>query len=232
MLTRHDQTVSDCRRVIEHLREGGVRHIGFKDVGVEPEVLKALHEDIKALGAISYLEIVSTDANSALASARLGVDLGVDRLLGGTWVDDVLSVTSGSHTEYYPFPGRPTGHPTALRGGPDQIAADCESFEARGCAGVDLLAYRATDAAPLELVRAARSAVNGRLIVAGSVTSLEQVNHLAAEGVDAFTVGSAVFAGEIDQQSALLESQLRVVQRWVDETSIGTGSPSGNAGAQ
>ncbi len=38
---------------------------------------------------------------------------------------------------------------------PDRIADDCRRAEAAGCAGVDLLAYRATDANPLDLVRAA-----------------------------------------------------------------------------
>jgi hypothetical protein len=38
-----------------------------------------------------------------------------------------------------------------------------------GCAGIDLLAYRATDAEPLDLVRAARAATSGRLVVAGSI---------------------------------------------------------------
>jgi len=65
---------------------------------------------------------------------------------------------------------------------------------ARGCGGVDLLAYRATEADPLDLVRAARRGVNGgRLIVAGSVSSARQIHALAAAGADAFTVGSAVF---------------------------------------
>jgi methylmalonyl-CoA mutase cobalamin-binding subunit len=232
MLTRQDQTVTDCRRVIERVRQSGVNHIGFKDVGVDPDVLAALHDDIKALGAISYMEIVSTNAVSALSSARLGVDLGVDRLLGGTWVDDVLSVTSGSGTEYYPFPGAPEGHPTVLGGSPEMIADHCRTFEAKGCAGVDLLAYRASAAAPMDLVRAARAATNGRLIVAGSVTSIAQVTELAEVGVDAFTVGSAVFSGEIDPRAALMESQLDVVRQWVGETNAVSNLPGQPTGAR
>ena len=38
---------------------------------------------------------------------------------------------------------------------------DCARFEKAGCAGVDLLAYRATEAEPIELVRAARKAMKG-----------------------------------------------------------------------
>ncbi|KAB1141036.1 hypothetical protein F7R91_34020 [Streptomyces luteolifulvus] len=50
----------------------------------------------------------------------------------------------------------------------DRIAPDCHPAEAAGCAGVDLLAHRATEADPLDLVRAARAATTGRLVVAGS----------------------------------------------------------------
>jgi hypothetical protein len=83
---------------------------------------------------------------------------------------------------------------------------------ARGCGGVALLAYRPTEAAPLDLGRAARAALPGRrLIVAGSVTSPEQIEALAAAGVDAFTIGSAVFDGSFSPANGSLRSQIRAV---------------------
>jgi hypothetical protein len=208
MLTRDDMTVTDCREVAKELAGSGVCHIGFKDVGVEPAELARLHADIKELGATSYLEVVSTDKRSALTSARIAVDLGVDCLLGGTWVPETLDLVRGTETGYYPFPGRPEGHPTQLAGTTERMAADCRVFEQAGCAGVDLLAYRATEADPLDLVRAARRALTGRLIVAGSVTSARQIRDLRQCGVDAFTIGSALFAGSINPRAALLRTQL------------------------
>lgn len=127
------------------------------------------------------------------------------------------TVVSGSDTGYYPFVGQPVGHPTALRGTPDAIAADCEAADRHGFAGVDLLAYRAEDAEPLELVRAARARLRGRLIVAGSIESHGQVSALRALGVDAFTIGSAVFAGRLDRRAGLVSSQLRAVEHMLSE---------------
>ena len=35
MFTRDDQTVEDCLEVFEAIRDVGLTHLGFKDVGVE-----------------------------------------------------------------------------------------------------------------------------------------------------------------------------------------------------
>ena len=212
MLTRSDQTVSDCLDVLDDIQAVGLRHIGFKDVGVAPEVLAELARQIRQLGATSYMEVVSTSPEAVLRSARVGREIGVDRLLGGTQVDEVLEILAGSGVQYLPFPGRPFDHPTKLGGAPAQVEEDCRRFRARGCAGVDLLAYRATEAEPLELVRAARRGLDGGvLLVAGSVAGPEQVRALAAAGADAFTVGSAVFDGSFSPHVGSLRSQLRAV---------------------
>ena len=99
-----------------------------------------------------------------------------------------------------------------LGGGPEEVAAHCRRFVAKGCAGVDLLAYRATEAEPLDLVRAARAALGDRtLIVAGSVDQPARIRALAAAGADAFTIGSAVFNGAFSPRKGALLSQLRDV---------------------
>ncbi len=209
MFTRDDQTVEDCLEVFDAIRDVGVRHLGFKDVGVGARVLARLVERIKAAGATSYLEVVSTTPEACLRSARTAVEIGVDRLLGGTAVEPILEIAAGRGVAYYPFPGRPEGHPTRLGGRPEDIARDCRQFARLGCAGVDLLAYRATEAAPLDLVRAARAATPGHLVVAGSVNTPARVRELRAAGADAFTVGSAAFDGSFSPRKGLLASQLR-----------------------
>jgi hypothetical protein len=158
------------------------------------------------------MEVVSTSPQACLASARAALEIGVDRLLGGTEVDGVLDLIKGSDIQYYPFPGYPFDHPTRLGGGPADTSAHCRSFMAKGCAGADLLAYRATDAEPLELVRAARAGLSdGYLIVAGSVDSPAKIRDLAAAGADAFTIGSALFNGAYSPRKGALSSQLRDV---------------------
>ena len=210
MLTRQDQTVVDCLAVMDAIRPAGLTHIGFKDIGVELDTLKTLHRAIKDQGATSYMEVVSTSQDAMLNSARVARDLGVDRLMGGTDAAGVLEVLAGSGTAYYPFPGRPIGHPTRLGGQPEEIEAQCRRFRDMGCAGVDLLAYRATEADPLELVRAARRGVgDGLLICAGSVDSAARIGALAEAGCEAFTIGSAAFDGSFSPRKGLLVHQLR-----------------------
>jgi hypothetical protein len=208
MLTRDDQTVADCLAVLDAIRDVGLTHVGFKDVGVDARTLGALADGIRRTGAVSYLEVVSTTPEACLRSARIAVEIGVDRLLGGTDAGPILDVLAGSRVAYYPFPGRPEGHPTRLGGTPETVAADCRRFAALGCAGVDLLAYRATEADPLDLVRAARTATPGLVIAAGSVNSPARIRALRAAGADAFTIGSAAFDGSFSPRKGLLRSQL------------------------
>ena len=211
MLTRADCTVPDGLDVLEELRPLGLRHIGFKDVGISPDAAAQLVARIRAAGATSYLEVVSTSDAACARSAQLAREIGVDRLLGGTQVEQILAILDGSAVQYLPFPGRPFGHPTRLAGTAADIAADCRRFRALGCAGVDLLAYRATEADPLDLVRAARAATDGYLLVAGAVSDATRVRALAASGADAFTVGSAAFDGSFLPGAGSLQAQLRAV---------------------
>jgi hypothetical protein len=75
MLTADDRTIPDARARLDEALEGGARHIGFKDAGLPFAELKGLADAIRAAGGRSYLEVVSLDADSELASARAAVDL-------------------------------------------------------------------------------------------------------------------------------------------------------------
>ena len=210
MLPRNDRTVDDCLDLMEQIRPVGLQHVGFKDVGVEPATLKALTNAIHASGATSYMEVVSTTPEACLASARVARDLGVQRLLGGTQVADIMQILEGSSTTDYPFPGKPAGHPTKLGGSAEDVEAHCKSFAASGCAGCDILAYRATEADPIDLVRAARRGLGAGkyLIVAGAVTSFERIKAVKVAGADAFTIGTAVFDGSYSPTKGSIISQL------------------------
>lgn len=211
MMTQADRTVGDCLEVFDEVADLGLRHVGFKDVGVAPEVLEALHRRIKDAGATSYLEVVSLTPETARQSALAARRLRVDRLLGGADAPAILDAIAGSGIDYYPFVGSPHGHPTSLSGSLEEIARDCRRADQLGCAGVDLLAFRADTASPMDLVRAARAALRGRLVVAGSISSPDQVAELAAEGVDAFTVGTALFEERFAPGKPSLRQQLAEV---------------------
>ena len=211
MLTRQDQTVLDALDVMAEIRPLGLTHIGFKDVGVDKPTLKALNKAIKAAGATSYMEVVSTSPEAALQSARVAADIGIDRLLGGTDVSETLAILKGTSIAYYPFPGKPVGHPTKLGGNAALVESHCRQFTDMGCAGVDLLAYRATDDDPIALVKAARKGLGRKagLICAGSVDSPQRIGDLKAAGCDAFTIGSAAFDGSFSPRKGRLLSQLQ-----------------------
>jgi alkanesulfonate monooxygenase SsuD/methylene tetrahydromethanopterin reductase-like flavin-dependent oxidoreductase (luciferase family) len=211
MLTRSDQTVTDCLETWDAIADVGLTHAGFKDIGVDLATLRQLNQRIQASGATSYLEVVSETPEACLQSARVAVDIGVNRLMGGTQVDEILALLDGTGIEYLPFPGLPVGHPTKLGGTPELVVDQCRAYEAAGCAGVDLLAYRATDADPIDLVRAARSALSGTLLAAGSVDSIARIEALHDAGADAFTIGSAIFDGSFSPHLGSITARLRAV---------------------
>ena len=92
MLTRNDKTVEDARDHVSTALKAGVKHIGFKDVGVSFDTLNLQNEDILKGGATSYLEVVSLDKQSEVMSAKAAKEIGVNNLLGGTNVSEVLSL--------------------------------------------------------------------------------------------------------------------------------------------
>ncbi len=211
MLTRSDETIVDCLDTWTAVEHVGLRHAGFKDVGVDIATLIDLNRRMQSRGVTTYLEVVSTSTDACLRSARAAVEIGVDRLMGGTQVDQILAVIAGTGIDYLPFPGLPVGHPTKLGGDAALVEQQCKEFDRKGCAGVDLLAYRATEADPIELVRAARRGTQGYLVVAGSVSTVEQIEHLRGAGADAYTIGSAVFDGSFSPRKGHIVSQLRDV---------------------
>jgi hypothetical protein len=209
MLTRNDETVEDCLETWALIDSVGLTHAGFKDVGAPLDTLHELNRRMLSCGVTTYLEVVSTSHEDCLRSAAVGVELGVNRLMGGTQVDEILALTRGTGVEYLPFPGVPIGHPTVLGGSAETVEQHCKEFDAAGCAGADLLAYRAIDADPLDLVRAARRGTSGYLVAAGSISTHEQIEGLRLAGADAFTIGSAIFDGSFNHRKGSITALLR-----------------------
>ncbi len=208
MLTRNDRTIEDATSIVDAACDAGVTHIGFKDIGVPPATMRDLVAAIHRRGGTCYLEVVSTTPEAVVRSLEAGSALGVDRILGGTDLAAAKRIL-GDLSGYFPFPGRPVGHPTQLFGSASLVAEHTRTARALGCGGVDLLAYRATEADPIELVRAARASLaGGTLIIAGSVHSTAQIHALAAAGADAFTIGSAVFDGSFSPKKGTFRGQI------------------------
>jgi hypothetical protein len=215
MLTHHDKTVQNCLDVYGSLSGIGLRHVGFKDVGVDRATLKELTRRIKADGSVAYVEVVSQTPETIRQSIKASAELGVDRVLGGQDIELAMDTFRKDGPSYYPFPGRPQGHPTKLGGTAPEVEADCRGAMSAGCPGVDLLAYRATEAEPLDLIRAARRGLGekGYLIVAGSIDSPQRIKAVAAAGANAFTIGSAVFEEAFAQGVKGVRDQCKAVLR-------------------
>lgn len=218
MLTRNDRTVPEAAAHLETALLLGVRHVGFKDVGLPLEDLKGLNERIKAKGATSYLEVVSLDRASEIASARAAVDIGVDVLLGGTRVEDVEPVLAGSGVQYFPFPGRIEGHPSVLAGSAHEIAESARSLASRsGVHGLDLLGYRSDLPDIPGLIKAVCAVTDKPVIVAGSIADRARIAAVQAAGAAGFTVGTAALDGEYPASGDALEAQLAAIVRDVAE---------------
>lgn len=211
MLTRNDRTVSDAQAHVETALRAGIHHIGFKDVGLPFEDLRDLAEQIRKGGASTYLEVVSLDRKSEIRSVRAAVELGVDYLLGGTHVEDVLPLLAGSAIRYYPFPGRIIGHPSILEGSQAEIVESAVALaNYPGVAGLDLLAYRSRIDVP-SLMHAVCQVVAKPVIVAGSVDRPEQIDHIRRSGAAGFTVGTSALDGQFPAESPMLSSQLKAI---------------------
>ncbi|MGD1922605.1 MAG: cupin domain-containing protein [Paracoccaceae bacterium] len=214
MLTRNDRTVPEAADHLETALSLGVRHIGFKDIGLPVADLKLLNSSIKAKGATSYLEVVSLDRDSEAASARAALEIGVDILLGGTRVDDELPIIDGSGLQYYPFPGTIAGHPSVLKGSVEQIAESARTLAAHdGVHGLDLLAYRSPLPDIPAMIEAVCKAAGKPVIVAGSIADRDRIAAVRAAGAAGFTIGTAALDGEYPTDDKGLEAQLAAIVR-------------------
>lgn len=196
MLTENDETVPNAIELLDCLRSTGLKHVGCKEVGASPDVLKELVSRVRALGGTSYLELVGSTAEESLAATDRAIEFGFDCLFGGVDPERILSRCKGK-VNYFPFAGQIEGHPVQLRGTASDIAKDCQRLCEAGYPGIDLLLYRAVDDDHARILKACRTAVTGKLFVAGSVNSPERIEQLRNGGVDAFTIGSAILDGSI-----------------------------------
>jgi hypothetical protein len=216
MLTHNDSTVDNALEVLEQVKSTGLRHIGFKDVGATAARQRELADAAHAAGLTVYLEIVSVDKADELNSIDSAIAAGVDWILGGKFAADAVAKLAGTGIKFAPFPGRIVGHPSALEGTIEEIAAHAAQLTSMdGVDGVDLLAYRHTSVDVLELTAAVVKASHGPVVAAGSVVSEEQIRELAKAGAWGFTIGGAIFDGLLPGEKDV-ESQVRTALAFAD----------------
>ncbi|MDC1427964.1 methylglyoxal synthase [Rhodospirillaceae bacterium] len=211
MLTENDRTIIDANAKLTDALAGGARHIGFKDIGLPLEQLKLLADRIREVGGVSYLEVVSLDAQREFESAEAAIKLDVDCLLGGTHATEVLKIIGSNPIRYFPFPGRVVGHPSVLEGSIEEITESAVSLTAlEGVHGLDLLAYRFAGDVPA-LMKSVCEKSTKPVVIAGSINSEERILAAAGAGATAFTVGTAALAGNFPAESEGLISQVHAL---------------------
>lgn len=225
MLTSNDRTIPDARARLEEALEGGVRHIGFKDVGLPFSELRGLADAIRAAGGRSYLEVVSLDAESEMASARAAVDLDVDCLLGGTRAAEVTGLTRDHPLRYYPFPGHITGHPSVLEGPAEAITESARRLaDLEHVHGLDLLAYRFAGDVPALMTSVCKTLAKP-VIMAGSIDSPDRIVETARAGAAGFTVGTAALAGVFPAEGEGFVAQIRAILGFTDRARAQSTAP-------
>ncbi len=217
MLTMDDRTIDGALEVLHSSADTGLHYVGFKDIGTDPEHQREITAQAHRLGMDVMLEVVSTSAEAEAVSVRSAREAGVDWVLGGTNPEAGVAILAGTDIRYCPFPGTVTGHPSVLSGQIDEIAASTTRVcGMAGVHGVDLLTYRHADADPEVLTRAVAEACDGPVIAAGAVVTRQQVDLLARAGAWGFTIGSAIFAGQLDGAPSVV-AQIETVLSWLKE---------------
>lgn len=218
MLTQNDLTVPNAHEAYgEVCHLDALRYVGFKDVGLPVEELRLLAERIHADGKTVTLEVVSESVEAEVHAVEVGLEIGVDWVLGGTNPDMVAPLLTGTDIVYCPFPGRIVGHPSNLRGSLEEIVDDARTLAARpDVGGLDLLAYR-WDGDVLALVQEVVAAVDVPVITAGSIRTPEQIRDMQRLGVWGFTIGGAVFDRELPTPDTTLAGQISYVLELLEQ---------------
>ena len=192
-LTYNDVTIWNAIEIFEQIKDTGCKFIGFKDVGLSEENLMKLRSMIRDAGLNAVLEIVSVSKEENERSVKMGVKLGVDYMIGGTYFDDTLLLLKGTQIKYFPYIGTVLRGFTGdlQRGTIDEIVEDAKKVERLGAHGIDLLSYR-YDGDPEKLTKSVIEAVNIPVIIAGSINSLEMIDKVTELNAWGFTVGTAV----------------------------------------
>ena len=116
MLTYADKTGENALDLFNECKDLPVAHWVFKDVGLSPENVKKVVDEMNAAGKVTFLEVVSLTEEEGLRGAELAVECGFDILMGTVFFDSINGCLKDKPARYYPFPGHVHSHPSILDG--------------------------------------------------------------------------------------------------------------------
>lgn len=218
MLTYNDTTVKDALEIFRECKDAPVTHWGFKDVGLSPEEMKALVQEMKQAGKTTYLEVVSLSEEEGLRGAKIAVDAGFDVLMGTVFFDSILEYLKDKPIKYYPFPGHIFGHPSIMDGTIEDVVAHAKFLESKGVPGMDLLSYRFIGDAR-QLLTEVVKATTVPIVSAGSIDSYRRIAEVWMAGAWGFTIGSALFDKKFVPDGSFKENTIAVCD-WLEKTDV------------
>jgi 2,4-dienoyl-CoA reductase-like NADH-dependent reductase (Old Yellow Enzyme family) len=216
MLTHHDVTVSNALEVLEEVKDTGLRFIGCKDVGLSLNQYVELFNRIRKYGLTSFLEVVTYSEEEHFKGVNLALKVGVDNLIGGMpqYTRKTLEYLreKKSKIKYFPYIGKIVDHPCILQGSIEEIINDGKEAEALGVNGINLLLYRYTGNQKTLLNKAVKE-LKVPLIVAGNVTTFNQIEELKKNNIWAFTIGGAIFEKKFAEKGDIQEQIMAVLSK-------------------
>lgn len=218
MLTKDDCTVANAVEILDSIAHTGIKHVGFKDVGIDVSEMKKLMRIIRTHDMKAYFETVQLTKEKTLSSVDLALELGADYLMGGKFAESVMPKLSGEKISYYPYIGNIHDHPCLMCGSLDYIKAELMRYEDLGVDGTTILAYRYQNGIE-ELLELYKKVARKPCIVAGDVDSIDKIRHLYEIQVEAFTIGTALFncnfisGKSVLEQILYLQKELEILAR-------------------
>ena len=197
METYNDMTRSDAIKVYKEIRDTKIKFIGFKDIGLPIGQLKELHSMMKKDRRTTFLEVVSASEKETIQSTKVALELGVDYLIGGTYIDSTLPLIKNKNIKYFPYVGKIVDHPCKLRGSIEEMVQDTKKVKEKAIPGINLLAYRYNGDVDKLIEKV--SSVGLPMIVAGSIDSYERVGKMKEMGIWAFTIGGQSLIKNLSQ---------------------------------
>lgn len=197
MLTHNDVTVADAAEIFEKCKNSKAKFWGFKEVGLPLDEMKKLYHHMKECGKTTFLEVVAYTEKECLAGAKMGVECGVDVIMGTLFFDSVLKLCRENNIKYMPFVGEITGRPSVLKGTIQGMIDEANSYIAKGAYGIDLLGYRFVGD-PVELNKKFVAGVKAPVCLAGSVNGYKRLDEVKDAASWTFTIGGAFFENKFD----------------------------------
>ena len=207
MLTHNDKTVPNAIEVFEAAKNAKAKWWGFKEVGIPMDQMKILAANMKAAGKRVFLEVVAYTEQECLEGAKIGVELGVDTLMGTLYFDSVADLLKANGVKYMPFVGELSGRPTVMNGTIESIIEEgLKAKENDKIHGIDLLGYRYVgDAEKLNLEFVRAMGKDFPVCLAGSINSFARLDAVKKVDPESFTIGGAFFENRFGEDKSFAE---------------------------